>query len=450
MKLDVILRTCQKSQFDNKMGNKDTAYVRICGSDREQMVYRCVMSLINSINRANYNIKFTILDDNSDELFIDKLNILLKRCNKETELVRLEKTGPNNSAYEQFYRASQCEDLVYSVEDDFLHEPDAITYMINAYQYFNSKYQEDTVIFPFDCPFRYEEGRQDTTQLYHDGLRYWRHVRYTTNTFLTTGSQLRRDFDTYKDLALNYPNVLEDDTINKLYHNLDTGEGQVRVFSPIPSCAYHLSYQEPFSIHTPQLQWQHLWDSNHYLQLFEGWFNYDPFFNMIVNNLPDNAKVIEVGSWLGKSTIGMVNTSKRFGKNFDFYAIDTWEGSEEPKHYETIAELKEHNHTPYDEFMANLELYGVKGSIVPIQKTSEEASNDFHDEYAELIIIDAAHDYDNVTNDIKHWLPKVKKGGILCGDDYDEKWPEVMAAVKDYFGEGNYQVYGSTWYKVIQ
>jgi hypothetical protein len=146
----------------------------------------------------------------------------------------------------------------------------------------------------------------------------------------------------------------------------------------------------------------------------------------------------------------MVNTSKRFGKNFDFYAIDTWEGSEEPKHYETIAELKEHNHTPYDEFMANLELYGVKGSIVPIQKTSEEASKDFHDEYAELIIIDAAHDYDNVTNDIKHWLPKVKKGGILCGDDYDEKWPEVMAAVKDYFGEGNYQVYGSTWYKVIQ
>jgi hypothetical protein len=157
--------------------------------------------------------------------------------------------------------------LVYSVEDDFLHEPNAITYMVNAYYHFDKKFKEDVVIFPFDCPFRYDDGREDITVLYHDGIRYWRHVRYTTFTFLTKSSQLRKDFLTYEDIALNYPKVLEDDTINKLYYNLDTKEGHVRVFSPIPSCAYHLSYQEPFAIHTPQLKWQHLWNDNEYYKV---------------------------------------------------------------------------------------------------------------------------------------------------------------------------------------
>ena len=133
----------------------------------------------------------------------------------------------------------------------------------------------------------------------------------------------------------------------------------------------------------------------------------------------------------------MVNTNRRLNKNITVYAVDTWEGSEEPKHYETIDNLKNYNTTPYDEFVANTEIYGVRSSIIPIRKTSEEASKDFDDGFADLIIIDAAHDYVNVTNDIKHWISKVKKGGILAGDDYDDKFPEVVAAVKDYFGEDN-------------
>lgn len=450
MKLDVILRTCQKSQLDAGLKANEPQFVRICGDDREQMLYRCLMSLINSINRAPFDIKLTVLDDHSDEQFIDKLKILLTRCNKTTELIQLETFGPNNSAYEQFYRASNCEDLVYSVEDDYLHEPDAITYMVNAYNHFNMKYSEDIVIFPFDCPFRYENGREEKTMLYHDGIRYWRHVKHTTNTFLTSAAQMRKNFDPYQTLAIRYPKVLESDTINKLYVDFDNDTGHVRAFNPIPSCAYHLSYQEPATINLPQLSWRHLWDTNNYLELFEGWFNYNDFYHSVVGNLPDDAKIIEVGSWLGKSTIGMINTNRRFGRDFNIYAVDTWEGSEEPKHYETISELKQHNHTPYDEFMTNMELYGVKDKVIPIQKTSEEASKDFDDEFAHLIIIDAAHDYDNVMNDIVHWAPKVKKGGILAGDDYDEKWPGVMQAVKDYFGDGNFSVINNTWYKVIQ
>jgi hypothetical protein len=254
----------------------------------------------------------------------------------------------------------------------------------------------------------------------------------------------------YKTLALDYPKVNEDHTINKLYFNRDEGTGHIRVYNPIPSCAYHLSYQEPAQIKTAHSGWRHLWDTSLYLNLFEGWYNYENFYTAYAHHVIQKGYVVEVGSWLGKSTIGMANHNKRCGIQCTIYAVDTWEGSEETKHAETIEDLKTKDSSPYKEFSANLKIYDVEKSIVKIRKTSEEASKDFVNGFADLIIIDAAHDYENVYNDITHWLPKVRKGGILAGDDYSSSWPGVIEAVNKFFGEGNFQVMGSTWFKIIE
>ena len=111
--------------------------------------------------------------------------------------------------------------------------------------------------------------------------------------------------------------------------------------------------------------------------------------------------------------------------------------------------LKSINTTLYDEFLFNIDVYGVKENIVPIRKSSEQASRDFGNHFFDLIIIDASHDYDSVLNDIKFWISKVKKGGILAGDDYDEKFPNVKKAVNDYFGYGNINIIGNTWFKIV-
>jgi hypothetical protein len=61
---------------------------------------------------------------------------------------------------------------------------------------------------------------------------------------------------------------------------------------------------------------------------------------------------------------------------------------------------------------------------------STTASTFFADRSLDWVHLDARHDYDNVTADIGAWRPKVKVGGWLSGDDYDEiKWPEVVRAV---------------------
>tara|TARA_Y100000310_G_C20694545_1_gene824618 strand:- start:4630 stop:5115 length:486 start_codon:yes stop_codon:yes gene_type:complete len=46
---------------------------------------------------------------------------------------------------------------------------------------------------------------------------------------------------------------------------------------------------------------------------------------------------------------------------------------------------------------------------------STNAAKLFNDSYFDLVYIDALHTYDAVLADIKAWLPKVKKGGIISG-----------------------------------
>jgi hypothetical protein len=53
--------------------------------------------------------------------------------------------------------------------------------------------------------------------------------------------------------------------------------------------------------------------------------------------------------------------------------------------------------------------------------------------YAEVIFIDALHDYQSVKQDIADWWPLVRPGGYLCGHDFNHKWPGVERAVAEHF-----------------
>lgn len=52
-----------------------------------------------------------------------------------------------------------------------------------------------------------------------------------------------------------------------------------------------------------------------------------------------------------------------------------------------------------------------------IRKFSDDGVSDIKNK-VDLCFIDGNHEYEYVLNDIKNYFPKVKKGGIVCGDDY--------------------------------
>ena len=75
---------------------------------------------------------------------------------------------------------------------------------------------------------------------------------------------------------------------------------------------------------------------------------------------------------------------------------------------------------------------GFGDRIVLMISDSVSAARLFPDAAFEWVHLDARHDYASVKADIEAWLPKVKPGGWLSGDDYDEqKWPDVVRAVNE-------------------
>jgi hypothetical protein len=67
--------------------------------------------------------------------------------------------------------------------------------------------------------------------------------------------------------------------------------------------------------------------------------------------------------------------------------------------------------------------------IKAIQQPSVQAASSFKDESLDFVMIDGAHDYDSVRDDVRSWLGKVKPGGVISGDDAG--WPGVLIGVHE-------------------
>lgn len=260
-KIHVILRTCLNSLLDKNIDRTHINYIRICGSDRSTMILKCLNSLITTINNSCHNISFTILDDHSDASFIKEVKKSLKQLKIKYKFVNLKQRGFNHSSYEQFKLAIEKDELIYVIEDDYLHEKNAIDQMYNAYHYFTERFKDNVLIFPFDCPYRYIDNREEPTVLFNINKRYWRHVKYTTLSFFTHSSILKNNFEMYERMALEYPNVCEDNTINLKYKGLNPKENETIIaFNPIPSLAYHIAYIQPPEIDSECTNWKNLWN----------------------------------------------------------------------------------------------------------------------------------------------------------------------------------------------
>lgn len=74
-----------------------------------------------------------------------------------------------------------------------------------------------------------------------------------------------------------------------------------------------------------------------------------------------------------------------------------------------------------------------------IRECSVKAASLFDDESIDCIFVDGDHRYEAVLKDLEAWLPKLKTGGLMIGDDY---WmTQVAAAVDQFFAAKNIKVF---------
>jgi hypothetical protein len=72
--------------------------------------------------------------------------------------------------------------------------------------------------------------------------------------------------------------------------------------------------------------------------------------------------------------------------------------------------------------------------VTHIVHDSAKSAYLFADNSLEFVFVDADHRYDAVKRDLNAWMPKIKIGGILAGDDYNSTYPGVTKGVFDIFG----------------
>ena len=270
--LDIIIKTCTSINLVTQNKN------RIFEKDKSEYTFRAINSIINSLKFSEKNlqkvkIKIYIIDHNSKKEDLAKIQNKLKTTNIEFDILNLDlekfnkiKTlNKNNPAIEKNMKSTMASiqasfdlakrkssDLVYFVEDDYIHKKECIFEMISAYEKISSEQNKELFICPADYPYLYK--KLDNSQILIGNKYHWRTVNESLLTFLTSKSLIEKYWN---DLMLMSENehVPFETPLHGIY------EKEICI-SPIPSLAMHCTNINSVFGLSPNIDWVKLWDEN--------------------------------------------------------------------------------------------------------------------------------------------------------------------------------------------
>lgn len=156
------------------------------------------------------------------------------------------------------------------------------------------------------------------------------------------------------------------------------------------------------------------------------------------NSIPTNSKMIEIGSYMGESTMLFCSTHL-------FQEVNVIEPHKGHEHFNHIAGITWDD--VIQEFNHNTNKFS---DIIKLHKGySYEFSDNFNDNEYDFIYIDGSHFKEDVERDLRLYLPKLRKGGFISGHDYHEVWPGLVDAVNNIVGTPDVIFEDSSWIKRI-
>ena len=271
--LTVIYRSCTNVNMLTQ--NKK----RLFEKKKSEYTFRSLNSLISSLKLAKKSIReiefdIVIVDYNSEKSDLDQLNDQLNKSHFKNSIVsldvnefknKIEKVNAkkenvtNNqiSNMSNIYKSlliakNQCKDLVYFVEDDYLHQQEAIREMIFTYERISSQIKQELFLCPADYPYLYT--KLNPTNVFLGSSKHWRRVDETLCTFLTSTKMLEKYWDKFTSMCSfeHYP-------FEQPLHDIYRSE---YCLSPIPSLAIHCTNVNSVFGLSPNINWKKIWDEN--------------------------------------------------------------------------------------------------------------------------------------------------------------------------------------------
>jgi hypothetical protein len=236
---------------------------------------RALKSLIRSINfsKTKYpHIKFEtiIVDDKSKEENLNRIKKLIDGSGLDINITRLNhekykdtiKQQKNDQTFSNLASLLQSfelgkehgEDLVFFVEDDYLHFEPMMEEMIASYERIASQVNKDIFMCPADYPYLYMNNEK--TNILIGNKRHWRTINQTLCTFVTTKSLLDKYWDNFYNTCLD-----RNDPFEKHLNEIYTKEFCI---SPLKSLSLHLTNVNSSYGLSPFIDYKKLWDENKY------------------------------------------------------------------------------------------------------------------------------------------------------------------------------------------
>ena len=161
----------------------------------------------------------------------------------------------------------------------------------------------------------------------------------------------------------------------------------------------------------------------------KGFYEWD--FTDIVAELPDRGKLIEIGSYVGKSAVAWAEAFEKAGKDYTIHCVEVFVGIGNTGRASVMnEELK----TFLDSLMCTAEeqeqqfIENTKGWNITYEKSHFTEDFKLAEMYEEHTVLwyDANHSEQSVTTAINYWQDKVQTMIIDC---YDTVHPETMTAI---------------------
>jgi len=271
--LTVIFRSCTNVNMLTQ--NKKRLFDR----NKSEYTFRSLNSIIASLNHAKISfpkIKFDIvvIDHNSKSEDIELIKKQLSKSNFENSIISLninefindikkinarnekvtenQKSNMSNIHKSLLIAKKKCADLVYFVEDDYLHQLDAFNEMIFTYERLASQLNRELILCPADYPYLYT--KIDSTNIFLGANKHWRKVEETLCTFLTSVNIIEKYWNQFTSMCQfeHYP-------FEQPLHDIYKSE---YCLSPIPSLALHCTNVNSIFGLSPNMDWEKIWEQN--------------------------------------------------------------------------------------------------------------------------------------------------------------------------------------------
>ena len=263
--IHVVLRTCDRHSLQS---------TRIV--NKQECIVRCLNSILKELDTIE-DKHLHIIDDNSSEKFKFILYSMVGSLPFVTVnyLPSRDQSGLSDKmksrysvkiAYEYIYELPD-EDLVYIVEDDYLHFPGSITEMIETWSFFTSTLETNIGIFPQDFNQLYHHPSFPHNKTYFQEAfivpartRYYRTTWFTHESFLLQSKvfkKYRNIFNKLLDIGGDDPTCWEGSTISSVWNKPD-----VKMFMPMGSLVVHMSANTDIPFFISKDQVIKLWQEN--------------------------------------------------------------------------------------------------------------------------------------------------------------------------------------------